>query len=220
MNKKIRYLILILVLVLLVFLILIGRKLIIIENLKGSINKYISSNNYYVKSSNYNSSNGSITNIETYNKNDIQLVKYTNLSTDNPTEMIVYHNGDTTNSYIDVGGEKTAKLNFGELRTSISNDIYPNNFYQDIIMAMFSSITSEECNGKQCYKIRNIPKDITSVLPNEILYIEKDTGLEIKRINYNDLDEPENYISTNFEYQFNTITDEDVKEPNINEYTV
>ena len=219
MNKKIKYFIIVLILILLIFLILIGRKLIIIENLKGSINKYITSNNYYVKSSNYNSSNGSIINIETYNKNDIQLVKYTHLNEDNPSEIIVYHNGDTTNSYIDVGGEKTAKLNFGELKTSISN-IYPKNIYQDIIMAMFSSITSEECNGKQCYKISNMTKDITSILPNEILYIEKDTGLEIKRINYNDLDEPENYISTSFEYQFNTVTDENVKEPNINEYTV
>ena len=56
------------------------------------------------------------------------------------------------------------------------------------------------------------------------LFVEKDTGLLIRVVEQtmpNAEENAEKYdIITNYSYQFDTVKDEDIKEPNINEYTV
>ena len=72
----------------------------------------------------------------------------------------------------------------------------------------------EKVNNKKCYKIR--------IDKNLIVYIEKDTGLVLKKkegyITKEDKVKDKNIIE--YLYEFNNVTEEDMKEPNLEEYEI
>ena len=82
---------------------------------------------------------------------------------------------------------------------------WPNRILQSIV----TKIQSTEINGKKCYKLSDVFEK-----EKYIVYVDKETGLTTKIIQEND----NNKSKVNYNYSFNTVTDEDIKEPNISDY--
>lgn len=205
--------------ILLIFMILTTRKILIISNLKNLVEDYTQINNIHAKIYNYS---GHLTTDEILVNND-KILKIHNIYTDNSlTKMILYNNADSTNIYVDNGEKKIARLNSDE---SVDFEVYNyfvNESVNDFLMlSIFSDITEEYCNGKDCYKITNIPQFMDSKSNDETVYIEKDTGLIVRIIKENNLNSnfDIDYV-TDFFYEFNTVTDEQIVEPNIEGYEV
>ena len=205
--------------ILLIFMILTTRKILIISKLKNLAEDYTQINNIHAKIYNYS---GHLTTDEIFVKND-KYLKIHNIYTDNSlTKMILYNNADSTNIYVDNGEKKIARLNSDE---SVEFEVYNyfvNESVNDFLMlSIFSDITEEYCNGKDCYKITNIPQFMDSKSNDETVYIEKDTGLIVRIIKENNLNSnfDIDYV-TDFFYEFNTVTDEQMVEPDIEGYEV
>ncbi len=228
-NTKIRTLKTIIIIIFTIFIILTGRKLIIIEKVKNLSNPYITSDNYYVKNNTY--INSTLSKHEIFNKGHVRLVKY--IYPDISGHLIHYYKDNVMNAYAQVNDQKIAILN-----TPIdmgnwleSNRLKSKNILEDIIMAIFTNITTEECNGKQCYRISNIPEFIDMDGPfYSILYIDKDTGLFIRTVRpagewatlqdgeFVKRREPDTI--DDYEYKFNCVTEEQIQEPNVDEYEI
>ena len=83
---------------------------------------------------------------------------------------------------------------------------YKNNtIFQNINLAINSSVKSTSLKEKACYLIKenNVEK-----------FIDKSTGMVVKII-YNDIDS-----TVNYEYQYGTVTKDEVKRPDTNGYEV
>ena len=213
--------------ILLIFAIFIGRKVWILKGLQRKVSQYTQISNYYVKIT--QDDHGQITTInndgqkvtvtekqiyETYKKDNQYLAKIEVLSSDGTRKKLMnYCNGETTNTYIETDQVKVATLNSNEIPSSAMIIDYWSEIpvKEFIKTALFSKITSEEYNGKDCYKVSNYP--LSSLLysaddENFEVYWEKETGLMI------------NSGLAEFEYQFNCVTDEDLVEPDISQYTI
>ncbi len=82
---------------------------------------------------------------------------------------------------------------------------YAENFWQAFTMALATKMSTEEVNGKECYKMY-VQEDFQ-------VFINKEDFLNIKEINGNTLREL-------VEYQFDTVKDEDVALPSLEGYEV
>lgn len=86
--------------------------------------------------------------------------------------------------------------------------------------AAINLITSENIDGIECYKITGPLENIlavSSIKGYPSVYIEKDTGLPIM---YEQTLKDGRTIKTTYEYKFNIVTDEDIKEPDMSEYEI
>ena len=88
-------------------------------------------------------------------------------------------------------------------------------------MPIFSTISSEKCNGKDCYRIV-----LYSFGDNDgtIYYIEKETGLLLRSIGvssmYANVDGEKYDMITDYQYEFDVVTEEAFIEPDISEYNI
>lgn len=104
----------------------------------------------------------------------------------------------------------------------INDFLYTENIFEFIVNSVCSSIKSAECNGKECYKIQEFySSNFLYLEGGSTMYIEKGTGLPVRI--------ESGVISTNngttntlidYQYKFNCVTDEDLKEPDVNEYKI
>lgn len=198
----------IVLLIFIIFIILTVTKMIIIGDLQNKIGKYTSSNNYYAKVYTYQGEYLNI--IQTYKKDNKYLTILKNMGDYEIKKLVNYNDGKTTNTYIDSNNEKIVIINSVGLPSPIiiSNLLYTENIFQFVAMSVCSSIETEECNGKECYKINNT------------MYIEKETGLLI-RLNNGTIESNGERIGiiSDYQYEFNNVKDEDIKEPaDVNEY--
>ena len=209
----------IIVSIILTFIILTTRKILIISKLKNLAEDYTEINNIHAKIYNYS---WHLTTDEIFIKDD-KILKIHNIHTDNSsTEMILYKDADSTNIYIDNGEEKIAKLDTNEnVEFEILNYFANENMSDFLMLSIFSDITEEYCNGKECYKITNLPQFLDLKSNDETVYIEKDSGLIVRIIKDNNPDSNINidYI-TDFFYEFDTVTDNEIAEPDIERYEV
>ena len=209
------------VIVLVIFVLITARKVIIIKGLQDRIEKYSNINNYYIK---FVSTQGQET--ENYVKGEKYITTLTVTSSEGKVSKLTnYCNGEKINTYIEGGEEKVAILDSEGLPTSagIISWVRTDNIVQLISMSITSHIKTENCNGKECYKISNFYSNnlLYSEGKNEV-YIEKETGLTIKAINGTAVDENgnEQEIISEYEYKFGVVTDDDLKEPDISEYKI
>lgn len=198
-------------LVILILLVVFGidlmRKTIIISKIEKNVQYYDSTTNYYEK----RKSNEGIE-LEIMRKDNIVMVKQYK---ENRT-MIVYKDISNNIGYamfteIDENGKevKTAiKYNNADnimLPDSSERLIGRDDFWTCMRLAIRRSVTTEKANGEECYKIMD------NML--EAYYFSKDTLL-IKKITAGN-------IETDFiEYTLNTVTDEDIKLPDLSEYEI
>lgn len=190
------------------------RKVIIINNLQNKASEYINSTNYYIRR--VSTEDGFETVVETYKKDQITLQKITKTSYEGTSTMINYSKNGITNTYIeDTNKSKIAILNVenASMSNSIDNWVSTQGLRHTISSSLMCSIKSEKINGIDCYKITNFypSQSLMSDFENPSFYINKETGLMIKNNDYG---------SSYFEYTFDVVTDQDLIEPDINEYTI
>lgn len=221
-NKKMRTLKIILTVILLIFLLSYIRNIIIVVSLNNKVSKYTSSTNYYMRSISHSDEDLII--IENYKKDDRYIRKLKVLSEISRSGITDYCNGETVNSYANMKlyedeqeqlSRKTAQLNKanGLPEPLIPNYIEINHPIKFFILPLVSTITSEKCNGKDCYKI-----EIFNT--SDIYYIDKETGLTIRISTSNTINNIQNDMISDIQYEFNTVTDEDFIEPDISEYEI
>lgn len=101
--------------------------------------------------------------------------------------------------------------------TVISNAGYSDSLPARIINSIFTSVRNVKMDGKECYEISG--KYSSSTLYSEntekiLVYVEKETGLTIKKVEIINENGQKSENIVTYEYKFDSVTDEDVKEPN------
>lgn len=219
-NNKMKILKTVLLVVLLIFILSVSRRMVIIASLNNKINEYTTSTNYYIKAS--NSYGDSLIITETYKKDNKYVKRIKFLSeTSNKVVYTDYYNGETINGYYQTGFEEgniSTKIVRENSFDTISQPVIPSkveieNPIKFVVMSIFSSITSEKCNEKDCYKV--------VITEGAIYYIDKETGLTLRTIgearagkNAEELYD----VITDYQYKFDVVTDDDFIEPDISEY--
>lgn len=204
----------ILVILLVIFAINTIRKVIIFNNLQEKISKYEKSENMYSKID----SEKSIT--ERFIKNGIDklIIKYK----DKPMTVIQLKNGNECKNYTFF--EETKKVtvtdvnNMDALRvTKINNTINTNSFIDKLIKCITSKVSTETIDGKEYYVIDGKLSGSQLMLQNVIstkAYIDRETGLTMKIIEITKENNNKKEYITNYEYNFDSITDDEISEPN------
>ena len=232
-NMKMKILKFILLGILLIFLFSYIRKVIILVGLNNKSNEYTNSSNFYMKTINFTSAAEIMTTLENYKKDGKYIRKIKSLSESSKVSTTEYYNGENLNVYNEIeldkkDGEyvlrKTASLNSDKhviYEPIIPNVIDIRHPIRFIGMPIFSTISSEKCNGKDCYRIV-----LYSFGDNDgtIYYIEKETGLLLRSIGvssmYAKVDGEKYDMITDYQYEFNVVTEEDFIEPDIMEYDI
>ena len=232
-NMKMRILKFILLGIFLIFLFSYARKAIILVSLNNKFNNYTSSSNYYIKTINFTSVAEIMTTLENYKKDGKYIRKIKSLSERSKVTTTEYYNGENLNVYNEIELEKkdgeyvlrkTASLNSD--KHVIYEPIIPNMIdichpIRFLGMPIFSTISSEKCNGKDCYRIV-----LYSFGDNDgtIYYIEKETGLLLRSIGvssmYANVDGEKYDMITDYQYEFIVVREEDFIEPDISEYDI
>lgn len=205
----------ILVIILLVFVINTIRKVMIFNDLQEKISKYEKSENMYSKID----SEKSIT--ERFIKNDIDklIIKYK----DKPMTVVQLKNGNKCKNYTFF--EETKKVTVNDVNSmdalrvaKINNTIDTNSFIDKLIKCITSKVSTKTIDGKEYYVIDGKLSGSQLMLQNVIstkAYIDKETGLTMKVI---EITKESNNIKkeyiTNYEYNFDSITDDEISEPN------
>ena len=231
-NKRMKLLKIVLIGILLIFLLSYARKMLIIVNLNNELSEYANSTNYYMKSLNFTGAAEFMTVLENYKKEDKYIRRLKSLSEINKINRTDYYNGQSLNSYTEVEfmekdkenvSRKTVKLNDNNAiyAPEIPNAIDISHQLNFIAMPLFSSITSEKCNGKDCYRIVLYTFNNSD---GSIYYIEKETGLLLRSIGvstmYADVDDEQYDMITDYQYEFDVVTDEDFIEPDVSGYEI
>ena len=232
-NMKMKILKFILLGILLIFLFSYIRKVIILVGLNNKSNEYTNSSNFYMKTINFTSAAEIMTTLENYKKDGKYIRKIKSLSESSKVSTTEYYNGENLNVYNEIEFEeidgkytsrKTAALNSDKhviYEPIIPNVIDIRHPIRFIGMPIFSTISSEKCNGKDCYRIV-----LYSFGDNDgtIYYIEKETGLLLRSIGvssmYAKVDGEKYDMITDYQYEFNVVTEEDFIEPDIMEYDI
>ncbi len=218
--KKILIIISILVVI---FIIITARKMIIIKNLQSNIEKYRNAENYYATIYQYQGNNLQI--YTSYKKGNKSLSTVKSLNEDGTRTLINYTDDKISHLYFDVPGSKVAILDGNGVpgAVQIAEGLYTENVWQFIVRAIKSSIKTEECNGKECYRIQIGCFDLMCFNNhnNDVCYFDKETGLKVREFN-GTVGDGENKINivSDYHYEFDIVKDEDIKEPNISEYTI
>ena len=205
----------ILVIILLVFVINTIRKVMIFNDLQEKISKYEKSENMYSKID----SEKSIT--ERFIKNGIDklIIKYK----DKPMTVVQLKNGNKCKNYTFF--EETKKVTVNDVNSmdalrvaKINNTIDTNSFIDKLIKCITSKVSTKTIDGKEYYVIDGKLSGSQLMLQNVIstkAYIDKETGLTMKviEITKENNNNKKEYI-TNYEYNFDSITDDEISEPN------
>lgn len=223
-KKKVKYGKIILIaicLMAIILLIMTSRKMIIIKNLQSKISKYINTKNYHITMYNYEREELQI--FDTYKKDERSLVVFKVLDNEQKKKLVNYSDKNQTNTYIEINQEKIAILNNKEEVFSpvqISTPLYANNVFELIAISIVADIETEECNGKECYKIK-YPNFIYNKEVNNTFYLEKETGLLIRA--FEGTSEKDGEIVNliiDYKYEFDTVTDEQLQEPDVTQYKI
>ena len=212
--KKILIIILIIVILLLIHIV---RNLIIINKISSKLSKLESSDNYKLTSYLYNGNNFTIMNY--YFKNGKSLEKNILISSDGnqKLEVVKIFDGENRETYT-ISDDKSVNFVDSEKYVEIVrffNELDTGDFWNNIIMATITRISSEECNGRKCYMA-------TTLFPNDHyrLYYDKETGLIVRDETSSFSTEDGikvNCIKDSF-YEFDVVTDNDLIDSNISEY--
>ena len=219
LNKK-KVILVILIIILLIFLIIFLHTIKnykIIKSLQNNNIEYSSKTNYHATKTETLNEEQTLQ-IDYYFKDGKTLTVIKTISEDATVQMSIYstENEGKSNVYSEstVNPEKIAKLNSDENTYVfiLYNGLETANKKEIILMSLFANIKKGEFNGKDCYIVKNIISPYRLIQDNEKDYIDKETGLIVKKVS----EETDSEI----QYEFGTVTDEDFEEPDISEYTV
>ena len=196
MRKYVKFMIILFLILFLILVLDITRKFIILNN----CTKKISETNYYMKVISYSGENIIIT--EKYLKDDTSIVKMIK----NDSKYVIYRSPENEKMIATINGITETITDPNQIPNINLNPNDKSLVTPTIGTAIAVRISSEKCNGKDCYLI----EDYNGVR----VWIEKDTGLMIRTMNeisYNN-DTEFNNVNDYF-YRFNQVTDIEVAEP-------
>lgn len=215
-GKKIGWAVLILCII---FLTIILRRLIILNSIEQKVGAYDISN-YYTRQ--YQYSGNMLTIVETYHKENKTRTDMHFLETRKAT---FYEDLDTKESMMKVdnfkNNEKVVVLFPQEKMlmpkmspTNVISSWTGMNFGQKLYTAVImKGITTEEVNGKKCYKI--------DMFENNQFWLDKETGLSVRNASGTSVINGEEIsMVTDYHYSFGTVTEEDVKSPDLTGYEI
>ena len=195
-NMKLNIFKSILIVILLIFIFHVARNMIIINTMRNKRKEYKNCDNFSFKYYAYNEEGLLIR--EFYQKGEKALeITNHNFMFDEASRHVL-------TVYTD-GKKSRALPNFER------------EWYLNFLMSMCSFIRSEKCNGVDCYKIYSINEDLQyGLLGGFVIYMEKETGLVVRQIG--DANDKERTKVVDWEYRFNTVTDDIFIEPDVSEY--
>ena len=183
------------------FIIVVGRKTIILTNLSSKANDIKNQSNYYTKTETF--SEGQMTILESYNKDGITFGTM-NIYSENDTKKLTFYKSETEIiTLIDNGTTKTLS-NTGEI-TINPVSFTGENIFENLFIAITTSVDKIELNGKECYLIRD---------GNTEKFIDVNTGFAIKMI------DNQNNRTVDYKYEFGTVKDDDIAKPDTTGYTI
>ena len=198
-KNKIKILKIIIILFLAVFIVVVLRRIAIMEILKVKYNNICEENlnNYYMRTETYDGKNINIT--EKYYKDGEYIIKQEFGEFNRDTSMITAYKSD--NEEIKLFENKENKI---KSKNIIAKDLKPisefRDFSSNIQYALFIGIDNVSIGNKDYYVIRNNKYE---------RYISKETGLVEKEIDFN------NNMVTNYFYEFGTVDDNDIQKPDL-----
>ena len=215
MNKKrvIKIFILIIVILLVAILIHTVRNYSIIKGLQKSIEPYLSSNNYHIKSISTEEDDTKVI-IDYYKKNGKEVLIFEKNTNGDINKTTTYINENRTDIFYETENEKEVELDTeAMLMINLSNGLETENDFQTFIGSIMAQIRKIEYNGKRCYAITNfLSIPFLNGTSNDEKYIEKETGLYVKGM----------INSTTVEriYEFDNVDDSIFIEPDISQYNI
>lgn len=204
MKKFLKILGIILVALIVIALIHTTRNYLIISRLQNKITEYSNSNNYHAKTVS-TLGEGIPLYLDYYRKDNKSLQIMQRQTGEVVNTMKRFSDGKDVRTYIEAGDNKAVYVNGTDvlLYDKIYNQLETNNLSQKLLHSLVAIIFSDEIEGKSCYVIS---------VPNNKLYIDKETGLLVKNIIQ------EQYVD--YEFEFNNVDDSIFEEPDISEYTI
>lgn len=220
-SNKLKILKLVLLVIVLAYVGTIGYKFIVIKSMQDKVKQYSNITNFHITKKSY--CYDSVITQEAFHKDNNFLVhiKRTSDSAEN-REIISTKSG---NSYIISGENKVAILNSMTLgvQEKVYNHLETESLGEFLYGLVISSkISSVKCNDKDCYKIENFKvSGIAFPEHGMCVYIDKETGL-IVRVEEGTRDTDGKIYTqvSDYKYEFNTVTDNDLKEPDISEFKI
>ena len=227
-RNKLRLLKVILLVIIVIFIGNITRKMIILSDMYNKANTYINSENYHSMSYIYYKDKIFIT--ENWGLGDKRKAVITEMTLEGTTITSIYGNkigtdewGNErykTNIYTVTENNKTVKLDIDMGISSVPHsmlDRVREDFYKLFLSSIHSSIKSVTLNEEKYYYIQSSDYFING------MYISKDTGLTMSILSQevqNSEGVLERLPAEEYVYEFNTVTEKDFIEPDINEYEI
>lgn len=227
-----------LLVILLAFIIVTGRKMIIISELSNKAEKLMSATNYYYCNSSFDKNN--YFKIETYISGDNKKIRYTTFSVNSEwnRETIISTKEGKSEEGKDIynfaqysektSGKKAVFIEKNEdtvhVNGFIRNVFSTENLWELFKSACKASIKTTTFDGKECYYISNFKTTLTADDISNGMYVDKETGLLVCIMPYDTISENTNKLervsSQEYVYEFNTVTEEDFIQPNADEYEI
>lgn len=209
-SSKMKVLKFIILALIIIYVVIIGRRIVIMTTLSEKAKENQTCNNYYAKLYSYQGDTLTIT--ESYNKGEDYLTTMTRIVNNNQIQKIIdYKKGDERITLTEVDGKKymqdSEKILGGQIRpvTYVSNGLLANMQYAFII-----GIDKTYCNGKECYIIKGNSYE---------RYIDKETGLAVREIDKSNKEiTRQTDIVVDYKYEFNTVKDSDITKPDTTGY--
>lgn len=222
-NHKLRLLKAILLVIVAIFVIFVGRNIMIIKMLSNKAEVSRKVDNYYARA--YMYQGNTLTIIESYYKEGKNLTVLNTVGKEKDSKLIEFKDGTKHNIYMESEGNKIALLDVKEsgIIPIISADyLATENIWQFLRNAVLTKIKTVTCNGKDAYYFTNLKSP--SMLYSQVnygVYIDKVTGLPIRGAAGTFQTEKETIDTMiDYDYQFNIVTEEQIKEPDITQYDI
>ena len=226
MKKFFKLILIIIILFLIVYAGSVIRNVVILTNLDNKVTELNNTKNNIYKSITYTGNPNMGADLKIYKKDEV--VKYVTSMKDGSVSITEYCYPDVKRIYTvtkddKIFDEKNEKFD-PVFPASVDNYTNCINFYDLIFSAIYTKIKNVEIDGKMCYELsgNNSPLFLYFGTPEEYismeLYLEKDTGIPVKQIEKLNVDGKNVEYITDFEYGFDVVTDEDMKEPDKTEY--
>lgn len=226
MKKVLKLIFIIIFLFIILYISFVIRNVVILTKLDNKVTELNNTKNNIYKAITYTGNPHMGADLKIYKKDEV--VKYVTSMKDGSVSITEYCYPEVKRIYTVTKDDK-----FFDEKNEKFDPVFPAyvdnytnciNFYDLILSAIHTRIKNVEIDGKKCYQLsgNNSPLFLYYGTSEEYismeLYLEKDTGIPVKQIEKLNIDDNNVEYITDFEYSFDVVTDEDMKEPDKSEY--
>ena len=202
------------------------RNICILVKLDNSVTELNNSKENYYKSITYSENPNWNADLEFYKKGDV--VKCITKLNDGSAIMTEYSYPNIRRVYTETKEEKIFReeKEFIELSYPVTIENYTNiiDFWHLIVTASNTKIKTVDFEGRNCYELSGNHSPIflylgyNDNLVSMKLYLEKDTGIPVRQVETVNIDGEIINYTIDYDFKFDVVTDEDMKEPDASEY--